>query len=388
MDRIILHCDMNSFYASVELLEHPELKDAPVAVAGDPEGRHGIILAKNEAAKKYGVKTAETIWQAKKKCPDLITLPPHHEKYGEMSKMINEIYLDYTDLVEPFSIDESWLDVTGSVNLFGSGREIADSIRMRVREELGITLSAGVSFNKIFAKMGSDYKKPDATTVIDRSNFKELLWPMPVNEMFFCGAKTARKLNDSGIMTIGDLACADKDYLEAILGKHGSQLYIYANGLDDTPVSPYTEKRDIKSVGHGNTFRYDISTDDEIRKELIALSDRVATRLRGYSMKAGGVKVDIKDVELKSISRQEQLTSPTDSAGVIADLAFRIIKRSWDSGKPIRMLTVTAISLVSKDEGIQMSMFDMPKETNENLEKAMDDIRSKFGKDAITFGKK
>ena len=388
MDRIILHCDMNSFYASVELLEHPELKDAPVAVAGDPEGRHGIILAKNEAAKKYGVKTAETIWQAKKKCPDLITLPPHHEKYGEMSKMINEIYLDYTDLVEPFSIDESWLDVTGSVNLFGSGREIADSIRMRVREELGITLSAGVSFNKIFAKMGSDYKKPDATTVIDRSNFKELLWPMPVNEMFFCGAKTARKLNDSGIMTIGDLACADKDYLEAILGKHGSQLYIYANGLDDTPVSPYTEKRDIKSVGHGNTFRYDISTDDEIRKELIALSDRVATRLRGYSMKAGGVKVDIKDVELKSISRQEQLTSPTDSAGVIADLAFRIIKRSWDSGKPIRMLTVTAISLVSKDEGIQMSMFDTPKETNENLEKAMDDIRSKFGKDAITFGKK
>ena len=388
MDRIILHCDMNSFYASVELLEHPELKDAPVAVAGDPEGRHGIILAKNEAAKKYGVKTAETIWQAKKKCPDLITLPPHHEKYGEMSKMINEIYLDYTDLVEPFSIDESWLDVTGSVNLFGSGREIADSIRMRVREELGITLSAGVSFNKIFAKMGSDYKKPDATTVIDRSNFKELLWPMPVNEMFFCGAKTARKLNDSGIMTIGDLARADKDYLEAILGKHGSQLYIYANGLDDTPVSPYTEKRDIKSVGHGNTFRYDISTDDEIRKELIALSDRVATRLRGYSMKAGGVKVDIKDVELKSISRQEQLTSPTDSAGVIADLAFRIIKRSWDSGKPIRMLTVTAISLVSKDEGIQMSMFDMPKETNENLEKAMDDIRSKFGKDAITFGKK
>ncbi len=388
MDRIILHCDMNSFYASVELLEHPELADAPVAVAGDPDGRHGIILAKNEKAKKYGVKTAETIWQARKKCPELVTLPPHHDKYHSMSIEINRIYLDYTDLVEPFSIDESWLDVSGSANLFGSGKDIADSIRDRVREELGLTLSAGVSFNKVFAKMGSDYKKPDATTVIDRNNYRKLLWPMPVGEMFFCGSSTANKLNDSGIYTIGDLANADTGYLKALLGKHGEQLYIYANGLDDAPVLPYSSERDIKSVGHGNTFRADISSDEEIKKELIALSDTVATRLRRYHLKAGGVKVDIKDSGLKSISRQEKLITPTDSAREMADTAFRIIKKNWDNEKPIRMLTVTAISLVSENEGIQMSMFDIPKETNENLEKAMDDIRSRFGKDAITFGKK
>ena len=228
MDRVILHCDMNSFFASVELLEHPELKDRPVAVCGDPESRHGIILAKNEPAKAFGIVTAETLSQARRKCPGLVLLRPHHEKYRRYSRLINSIYYRYTDMVEPFSIDESWLDVTASRRLFGTGREIADSIRETVKKELGLTLSAGVSYNKIFAKMGSEYRKPDATTEITRENYRDILWPQPVENMFFVGFATAQKLKSSHIHTIGDLACARDDRLESLLGlavgvHHGAQ---------------------------------------------------------------------------------------------------------------------------------------------------------------------
>ena len=239
LDRTILHCDMNGFYASVELLDHPELRGTPMAVCGNPENRHGIILAKNEIAKKYGVTTAETLWQARKKCPPLQVVPPHHEKYRHYSKLINKLYLEFTDMVEPFRVDESWLDVTASLRLFGSGKEIADKIRATVRERLGLTLSAGVSFNKIFAKMGSDYKKPDATTVISRENFKNILWPMDINSMFFVGRSTAEKLKTRGINTIGQLALSDRKMIISILGKQGGLIHDYANGLDDTPVSRY-----------------------------------------------------------------------------------------------------------------------------------------------------
>ena len=252
-DRTILHCDMNGFYASVELLDYPQYKNIPMAVCGDPKSRHGIILAKNEPAKKFGIKTAETIWQAKKKCPSLVCVPPHHDKYSKYSKMINEIYLRYTDMVEPFSIDESWLDVSASLTLFGSGKEIADQIRETVKKELGLTLSAGVSFNKIFAKMGSEYKKPDATTVITRENYKKIIWPMDISEMFFVGKATADKLKTAGIHTIGDLANTSRPLLVSMLGKHGGMLYDYANGLDEEPVSLYSDREKIKSVGHGMT---------------------------------------------------------------------------------------------------------------------------------------
>ena len=219
MDRVIFHCDLNSFYASVELLDHPELKDRPAAVCGDPESRHGIILAKNELAKQYKVQTAETVWQARRKCPDLVLLPAHHWKYKEYSRKVNDIYERYTDLVEPFSIDESWLDVTGTLHLFGGdGKALADQIRRAVRQELGLTVSVGVSFNKVFAKMGSDYKKPDATTVITRENFQELLWPLPVTDLLFVGRAAARVLGGYGIRTIGDLARFDRDSLGEILG--------------------------------------------------------------------------------------------------------------------------------------------------------------------------
>lgn len=388
-DRTILHCDMNGFFASVELLEHPELKDLPMAVCGDPNSRHGIILAKNEIAKKYGIVTAETLWQAKKKCPKLQLVRPHHDKYRHYCTLINEIYSRYTDMVEPFSIDESWLDVTGSLKLFGTGKQIADEIRETVKKELGLTLSAGVSFNKIFAKMGSEYKKPDATTVITRENFKALLWPLPINELFFVGRVTADKLRQMGIMTIGDAARCDKNYLSKLLGKQGEQVYIYANGLDESPVCRECERQKIKSVGNGTTFRRNLSGIEDIRTAVTGLSDTVAGRLRKYGMKAGGVKVDIKDPNLRVITRQKQLSLPTNLASEIDDAAMEIIRASWGTSKPIRMLTITGISLCDEDEAEQLSIFELEDHSREKslkLESAMDAIRAKFGDSSISFG--
>ncbi|MDO4860512.1 MAG: DNA polymerase IV [Bacillota bacterium] len=388
-DRTILHCDMNGFFASVELLDHPELADLPMAVCGDPKNRHGIILAKNEIAKSYGIVTAETLWQARRKCPSLKVVPPHHDKYKDYSRRINAIYQRYTDLVEPFSIDESWLDVTGSRRLFGDGKKIADEIRAAVKEELGLTLSAGVSFNKIFAKMGSEYKKPDATTVISRENYKDILWPLPVGEMFFVGSATAEKLESNGIRTIGALAQADKAWLTGLLGKQGKMLNLYANGLDDSPVAPMTQKRMIKSVGNSVTFSRDLSGEQDIRTAVISLSDTVAGRLRKYELKASGVKVDIKDTSLKVISRQKQLDSPTDNTNEIFRAALEIIRDSWNMDRPIRLLSVTGINLSDGDEDVQLSFFGGESEPDAKagkLDETMDLIREKFGKKSITFG--
>lgn len=388
---------MNSFFASVELIEHPELKEKPVAVCGDPDSRHGIILAKNEPAKAFGIVTAETVSQARRKCPGLILLPPHHDKYRHYSRLINAVYYQYTDMVEPFSIDESWLDVTASVKLFGSGRDIADRIRERVRSELGLTLSAGVSYNKIFAKMGSEYKKPDATTEITRENYKRLLWPQPVENMFFVGFATAQKLRSAGISTIGDLASASDIRLESLLGKQGPLLIKYASGRDDSPVSLSGERDRIKSVGNGITFSRDLKSAEDALTAVTSLSDTVAGRLRKYGFKAKGVKVDIKDASFKSISRQKQLVKPTHLSSDIKQAAMELISSSWRFPDPIRLITVTAINLTDGEEGEQLSFFGngyssdsesaaAAEEKSDSIEKAMDDIRRKFGDSSITFG--
>lgn len=388
---------MNSFFASVELIEHPELKEKPVAVCGDPDSRHGIILAKNEPAKAFGIVTAETVSQARRKCPDLILLPPHHDKYRHYSRLINAVYYQYTDMVEPFSIDESWLDVTASVKLFGSGRDIANRIRERVRSELGLTLSAGVSYNKIFAKMGSEYKKPDATTEITRENYKKLLWPQPVENMFFVGFATAQKLRSAGISTIGDLASASDIRLESLLGKQGPLLIKYASGRDDSPVSLSGERDRIKSVGNGITFSRDLKSSEDALTAVTSLSDTVAGRLRKYGFKAKGVKVDIKDASFKSISRQKQLVKPTHLSSDIKQAAMELISSSWRFPDPIRLITVTAINLTDGEEGEQLSFFGngyssdsesaaAAEEKSDSIEKAMDDIRRKFGDSSITFG--
>lgn len=387
-DRVILHCDMNGFFASVELLNHPELRDVPMAVSGDPDSRHGIILAKNQHAKEYGIVTAETIWQAKKKCPGLVLVRPHMSQYKEFCTKINAIYQRFTDMVEPFSIDESWLDVTASQMLFGSGREIADTIRETVKNELGLTLSAGVSFNKTFAKMGSEYKKPDATTEITRENYRDLLWPLPAGELFGVGKATSQKLAKAGIKTIGDIAMADKKYLTALLGKVGTVIWEHANGIDDSPVSLYTEREPVKSVGNGITFKRDLVTGDDIAVAVKALSDTVAGRLRSYGLKACGIKVDIKDPYFKVISRQKQLLSPTWLSQEISSTATEIINSSWQQGAPIRMLTITGINLTDELSEEQLNLFAADieeRDKSEKVEFTMDEVRKKYGTDAIGF---
>ncbi|MBR5516380.1 MAG: DNA polymerase IV [Firmicutes bacterium] len=387
-DRVILHCDMNGFFAAVELLDHPELKDKPMAVSGDPDSRHGIILAKNQLAKDCGVVTAETIWKAKQKCPDLQLVRPHMSKYKYYCNEINKIYQRFTDMVEPFSIDESWLDVTASQSLFGSGKEIADTIRETVKSELGLTLSAGVSFNKTLAKMGSEYKKPDATTEITRDNFKELLWPLPAKELFGVGRATAEKLSKAGIKTIGDIACADKKLLVSLFGKHGGVMWEHANGIDDSPVALYSDREPIKSVGNGVTFKRDLVSQQDIATAVTALSDTVAGRLRKYGLKAYGVKVDIKDPYFKVISRQKQLYAPTWLAEEIAKHSIDIINTSWKKGAPIRMLTITGINLTDELSQEQLSLFDENIDRKEKMEKVeftMDEVRKKYGTDIIGF---
>ncbi len=387
-ERVILHCDMNGFYAAVELLQRPDLKDKPMAVSGDPDSRHGIILAKNQLAKEYGVVTAETIWQAKKKCPQLVLVRPHMEKYRYYCGLINEIYQRFTDMVEPFSIDESWLDVTASQKLFGSGRQIADTIRRTVREELGMTLSAGVSFNKTFAKMGSEYKKPDATTEITRENFRELLWPLPAGELFGVGKATSEKLRQAGIFTIGDIAASKKPLLVSLFGKQGAVMWEHANGIDDDPVALYDQKEPIKSVGNGVTFRRNLTSESDIATAVKALSDKVAGRLRQHGLKAGGVKVDIKDPYFKVISRQKQLDTTTWLAEEIAQAAAELIRASWRAGAPIRMLTITAINLTDQLFQEQLSLFgsdSSKREKAEKMELAMDEVRKKYGNSTIGF---
>lgn len=376
---------MNAFYASVEALFHPEVRGKPMAVAGDEEKRRGIILAKSEEAKRMGVQTAEPIWQARRKCPGLILLPPHRELYRAYSQKANAIYGRYTDMVEPVSIDESFLDVTGSQRLFGSGEQIADSIRAAVRDELGLTVSVGVSFCRIFAKMGSDYKKPDATTVITRQNYPALLYPLPVTSLLYVGEATAKTLRGIGVQTIGDLAALSERMLVARLGKQGGTLYRYVHGLDDEPVRDPNRPEEVKSIGNGITFSHNLTSWEDVRTGVLPLAESVAARLRRHGLKCCGVQVAIKDPSLKTIDRQRQLPRPTHLTREIYAAALGLIGQNWSPGQPIRLLTVTAIHLVEAAAGEQLSLFSSGEDTArlEALDHSLDQLREKFGRGAI-----
>lgn len=392
MDRVILHCDLNCFYASVELLSHPDLRDFPTAVCGDPSSRHGIILAKNEPAKRFGVQTAETIWQARKKCPDLVLLPPHHDLYRAYSKKVNAIYDEYTDLVEPFGIDESWLDVTHTLHLFGGdAKALADALRERMKRELGLTLSVGVSFNKVFAKLGSDYKKPDATTVISRENWQSIVWPLPVGDLLYVGGAARKLLRQYGVETIGQLAACKADTLETLMGKMGAQLHEYANGLDRDPVRSRHDAEPVKSVGNGTTFPKNLTTRTEVQAGIAVLADSVATRLRRHGLYACGIQVTVRDPNFRDRSRQRQLSAPTHLIRDLTDAAMGLTEQLWKPPAPIRALTVTAIHLVQEGDAYeQVDLFTAPaaskKEKQEKLEAAMDRIRGKYGAGSIVFG--
>lgn len=385
-ERVILHSDLNNFYASVECLYHPEYRGKPLAVLGDPEARHGVVLAKNYEAKSHDVKTGDPMWMAKQKCPDIIFVPPHYDLYMKHSKLVREIYAEYTDKVEPYGLDECWLDVTGSTMLFGSGKEIADKLRERIKFELGVSVSVGVSFNKIFAKLGSDMKKPDATTVIESERFKEIVWPLPVKELLYVGRATHNKLRRKGIFTIGDLADTNPENLRFWLGKMGVVLWQFANGLDTSPVSNIGAKSMIKTVGNSTTAPRDLISNEDIKITLMVLSESVSARLREYGFICRTVQIGIRDNELNLIERQGKLEIPNRTAKSIFELAFSLFKKHTN-GKPIRSLNVRACDLEPIDH-VQLSLLpDVSQlQKQEELEAAMDDLRNRFGHFSVQKG--
>ena len=384
-ERIILHCDLNNFFASVECLGREELKGKPVAVGGSVEQRHGIILAKNETAKKYGVKTAEAIWQAEQKCPGLIVLPPHYDQYVRYSRLVRRIYEQYTDLIEPFGIDECWLDVTGSTKLFGPGERIAEQIRQTVKAKTGLTISVGVSFNKIFAKLGSDYKKPDAVTVFRREDMERLIWPLPAQEMLGVGASTLRSLHRIGIFTIGELAKTDPHMLRLVLGKGGETLWRFANGLDLSPVSLSGEEPVPKSVGRSTTTPQDMRTAEDIALTLLWLSERVSRELRANHALATVVQVHLRDNRLNVTEHQRRLQQPVRLAELLRKTGLALILEAWDGVTPLRSIGIRAAGLVHEDESFQLcfgSDYEQL-ERMERLERAVERMKEKYGRDAI-----
>ncbi|MEE1144764.1 MAG: DNA polymerase IV, partial [Acutalibacteraceae bacterium] len=357
MERVILHCDMNNFYASVECVKNESLRDKPVAVAGDVSSRHGIILAKNNIAKSFGVQTAEPIWQAQLKCRDLIIVPPDFDEYLKYSKLARKIYADYTDLIEPYGMDECWLDVTGSIRLLGNGEKIANEIRERVKSELGLTISVGVSFNKIFAKLGSDMKKPDAVTVINKEDFRNKIWHLPASDLLGVGRSAKKTLDSLGIHTIGQLAGTPADVLKYRLGKCGEMIIRYAKGEDTSPVTPMDYEPPVKSVGHGITTKEDLLNNEEVWNVILALSQDIAHRLRACEKCAKGVAIDIRNNQLRHKQWQKQLQFPTKNSLVIAKEAHALFKSSYSWEFPIRSVTVRAINLVHENTPRQIDIF-------------------------------
>lgn len=390
MERTILHCDCNSFFASVETALNPSYRDVPMAVCGSQEDRHGIVLAKNDAAKKYGIQTAETVYSAKKKCPSLVIASPHYEEYELYSKKVNAIYAEYTDKVEPFGIDESWLDVTASRRIFGSGEQIAEIIRQRVKSELGITVSIGVSFNKVFAKLGSDYKKPDAITVISKDNFEQIVYPLPASDLLFVGKRTTEELLKIGVKTIGELANTSKDMLKHKFGKMGEMLSDYARGLDESPVG-VDDNHEIKSISNGFTFRHDLVSREDCRVGLDFLCEEIGAKLRNKTLKCNTVALSIKDTRLKTIQRQRPLKNASNISREISALAYEILCDEWSENIPIRMLTVSVTGLVDASSSFtQFDLFTSPDEIlrdkDKKREETIDAIRKRFGTTSISSG--
>ena len=385
MGRAILHIDMNSCYASIECLHHPEIRRLPVAVGGDVEARHGIILAKNELAKRAGVKTGEALWQAKQKCPDLVIVPPHYQLYLRFSRMARAIYAEYTDLIEPFGLDEAWIDVTGS-GVFGDAIEIAETIRKRVKFELGITVSIGVSFNKIFAKLGSDYKKPDAVTVFGKDDYREKVWPLPVEELLYVGPATTRKLRARCIRTIGDLAQTDPSLLHSWLGKMGYVLHAFANGNDPSPVAPLGEEAIIKSIGNSTTTPRDLTCEEDVNIIFYVLAESVAARMRENGFRAKTVQISLRDTDLFSFERQCKLESPSCLASELHDAGMRLLQDHYRFRKPLRSVGIRGMDLVPIQTAMQLNFFEDPvrREKRERLEVAVDELRRRFGHAAVS----
>ena len=385
MERTILHCDLNNFYASCECMLDPSIKDKPVAVCGSVEDRHGIVLAKNYHAKRYGIETAETVWSALAKCPELVVIKPHFELYVKYSRIVKKIYTDYTDKVEPFGLDECWLDISGKSIDEKKGYLIADEIRERVKKETGLTISVGVSFNKVFSKLGSDMKKPDAVTVITKEGFKEKIWDLPASDLLGVGRSTKKILEKYNINTIGDIASMPKSFFEGKMGKNGGRLWENANGNDSSPVIETDCYIPAKSVGHGTTTKRDLTTPDDVWTTMLMLTQDIGYSLRINKQKACGVAVNIRDCKLSSKQWQCKLPIPSGSSINLARAAFSLFKNSYGWENPLRSVTVTAINLVSASMPTQLSIFDDNRkfERIEKLEECAYAVRDRFWMDSL-----
>ncbi len=389
-DRIILYSDLKNFFASVEIAHNPDLAGKPLIVCGDPKERHGIVLAKNEEAKKFGIKTAETVYSALRKCPDLQMVGAHHHEYKRYSQMVVDIYKRYTDCVEECSIDECALDVTESTFLFGGGREIAEKIRQEVKAELGVTVSIGVSFNKVFAKLASELKKPDAVTEITRENYQDIVWKLPVAELLFVGKSTEETLRKIGVRTIGDLAHADEELLSKHLGKRGRQLRVYALGEDKEPVKAVKEKTDLKSIGNSTTLPQDIQDREEVKRWFYALAESVSSRLRDADVgRANTVHIVVRDNDLKFFSWQTKV-QPTALCGDIAKAAFELFCKQYPFGKKVRLLGITVSGFDYNIEQLDLdgllSGSTASYEKKERAENAVAMLREKYGYASLQRG--
>lgn len=386
--RVILHSDINCCYAAIEHLHHPELNGKPLAVGGDPESRHGIVLTADYIAKKYGVKTGMALWQAKQLCPEITFVSPRMDLYLRFSRMAHEIYAEYTDLQEAYGIDESWLDVTASATIKGDGYSIAKEISNRMKSELGITVSIGVSFNKIFAKLGSDYKKPDAITTMYSDEFQTKAWNLPVGDLLYVGRSTNQKLTKIGIRTIGDLARTDEVILVRLLGKMGSVLWAFANGYDDSPVRKENAHAPIKSVGNSTTTHRDLVNDEDVKIVIYVLAESVAERLRENGFRCRVVEISIRDNDLFSFTRQRKISNATNITEEIAVEAYRLFKESYDWRKPIRSVGVRGADLVNDNYWEQIDLFCdfQMREKHMKMDAAVDDIRRRFGFYSIQRG--
>ncbi len=385
MDRTILHCDLNNFYASVEQKMHPEFDGLPLAVCGNPEVRHGIVLAKNMLAKEAGVATGEAIWISRQKCPNIVFVPPHYDEYVKYSKQVFGIYTEFTDRVESFGLDECWLDVTESVRLLGNGKQIADNIRETVKKRTGLTISVGVSFTKVLAKLGSDLKKPDATVVLDRENYMRLIGDRSPSELIMIGRKTAQKLENLNIRTIKQLACADVAMLRDHFGIIADKMSAAARGIETEPVKLYYDTHVPKSVSHGTTTPRDMTTFEDAKIVIYALAEMVAMRLRRFNLCADGVGLSVREASLSHKSCQGVLPRSTSNAADIAEAALKLLAKLHTFPAPLRAISVAAIRLSDKNV-VQTSLFDCEGEKEEKLEQSIDKIRGKYGYKSVKRG--
>jgi DNA polymerase-4 len=385
MEREILHVDCNKFYASVECYVHPELRDKPVAVGGSEQSRHGIILTKNEIASKYGLVVGEPLWKARQKCPDLVIVPPNFPLYMEFSQKVRRILEDYTDLIEPFGLDESWLDVTGDWHK--NGYEIAQEIRSRVKDEVGITVSIGVSFNKVFAKLGSDYKKPDAITVISRENYKKIAWELPCSDLLMIGRATTAKLNYYGIYTIGDVARVDDKFMKSLFGKNGEMLQRFARGEDTSPVRHMDVGRDIKSIGNATTAPRDLKNDTDVKIVFTVLAESVARRMREHNFKGVTLAISIRDNNLYTFTRQCKMQAPTNVSNELIENAMALFRANYNWERPIRSLGLSVTDF-EFDMPVQydLSGSAQKREKLERLEIAVDNLKNRYGNYCVQKG--